>query len=139
MKSMVFSQGIVLTLVLFHMNCLSIFPGARHQEMEFRSEPSGARIEILSGGRRLAEGITPTSIDVPRHPFVARFSREGLRPRAIVVRPTDSRVPTSCLLSLPTLGFGVFVDMLTGAISVHNPTELEAELEADGPTSSPRR
>lgn len=139
MRSRVFSRWFVLALVLFEVNCLSIFPGARHQEMEFQSEPSGARIEILSGGRRLAEGVTPATLDVPRHVFVARFSREGSRPRAVIVRPTDSRVSTSCLLSIPTLGFGVIVDLLTGAVSVHNPAELNAELEGDGANDPPRR
>ena len=111
------------------MHCLSIFPGSHRQEMQFQSAPSGAKIEILDGGRRLGEGTTPTKIDVPRHRFVARFSKDGLQPYSVVVHPTDTRVMTSCLVSTPTLWLGTLIDLWTGALSVHKPAQLRAQLE----------
>lgn len=130
----VIGLSIVATLGI---NCLSIFPGSLRQEVQFESEPSGVRIEILDGGHRLAEGTTPTKLDVPRHHFVARFSREDLRTTAIVMHPTDSRVLTSFLVSIPTLWFGTLIDLWTGAVSVHKPAQIRAQLEPY-PSSVPK-
>jgi hypothetical protein len=113
--------------------CATVTRGTT-SEVEFISEPPGARVETS----RLESCTTPCKLTVSRKDeFQATFKLVGYKDQSIFVRTQVAGAGAAGLVGNAIVGgvIGVGVDVVTGATLEHAPNPVRVTLERVGPAT----